>query len=69
MEIRCEKPMPRAVAQSAMEVTTIDDCATSATSPFFGVTGPKLAFSPRPGTIAPRLLGPSRRIRCGLAAS
>ena len=66
----CEKPMPRARAQSSMALTSEPDCETKASSPGSGV-GVRRCWrsSPMCGASMPMQPGPRTRSRCGRAAS
>ncbi len=62
----CEKPMPRARAQSSIALTSEPDCDTKASSPAVASLWAMLAFSPMCGDSMPTQAGPSTRSRCGL---
>ncbi len=68
-EMKCEKPVPRAFAQSRTAATIPPDWATNASLPAAGIRGAKLAFKPECGTMTPKQFGPMIRIRYRPAAS
>ena len=68
-DTKCEKPMPRPLAQSSIAVTSAPDCDTNASPSACTPVCAKLAFEPACGDSRPRQLGPRMRSRCLRAAS
>ena len=60
--MKCEKPIPRALAQSSTAEHSAPDCDTKAILPAGAFSGATEALSPMPGTSSPMELAPSTRI-------